>query len=104
MNLFEKYYDVVYDMHSDQYLGTAMREVIIWAHTIGADVDQLNNDLCDAVFNRLDTHLIVTTLRSTYMIRQHLECWNDKVNEAELILTSRGLDAYRLLSGLRKIK
>lgn len=102
--LFDKYYDVTFGVNDGAALGKAMQEVIMWANTFKSvdDLTVKNDLLCDAVLDRLDTHLIITTLRSTFCIRQFIGCWIDKVDEADVILVKRGLDSRRLLCGLKR--
>lgn len=102
--IFDKYYDVIFDSTHPVYV--AIREITEWSMTGRPNNEDIliskNEDLCDVELDRLDTHIIVTILRSTFIFRELLECWADKVDEAEVILTKRGLPANKILRGLKR--
>jgi hypothetical protein len=103
-NQFEQYYDVVYGIDSGVSVSQAMKEIIRWSmqdRTIEGVIAK-NPDLEGADLSRLDTHLIIAILRSTYIIHNYLACWEAKVDEAELVLIGRSLNPRQLLRGLKR--
>jgi hypothetical protein len=103
--IFDKYYDVTFD-ERDGSVHLAIREVLEWSMSGRPRDEQIlsqkNDDLCDVVFDRLDTTLIIAILRTTFIIREVLGCWFDKVDEADAILTKRGLISKHILRGLKR--
>lgn len=101
---FDKYYDVTFDTSDGAHIGKVLHEILEWAmdHKCVDTAAAKNDELCDVVFARLDTHIIIATLRYTFIIRTYLECWDDKVDEAERIIMTRGLDPVKILRGLKR--
>lgn len=106
-NIFIQFYDQAYDMDTPE--GCKLRHdavyiIVEWSWTVRKPSDCLlmNDVLCDTELDRLDAWLIVAALRSTYRYRQFIECWNDKLDEAIVIINRRGLKATHLLRGLKE--